>query len=89
VPHVFFDLASGQVSLDADQVGQLRDAAAAQAGRSSAARDVSLLLDRALQQAKPVTLRRAELQTLIQIATSAQLDEIASKLATPGDNAAA
>jgi hypothetical protein len=89
VAHVVFDLASGRVSLDADQVGQLRDAAAAQAGRSSAARDLSLLLDRALRDAKPVALRRAELQTLIQIATDAHLDEIAAMLANAGNNAAA
>jgi hypothetical protein len=89
VRHVFFDLPNGQVSLDADQVAQLRDAAAAQAGRSTAARDLSLLLARALEQVKPVALRRAEVQTLIQIATDAHLDEIVAKLAALDGNAAA
>jgi hypothetical protein len=88
VQHVVFDLPSGQVSVNGDEVGLLRDAGAARAGRSSPARDLSLLLDRALRQAKPVTLRRAERQMLIEIATIAHLDVIAAKLARSGDSAA-
>jgi hypothetical protein len=80
VRRVIFDLPSGQVSLEAREVELLRDAAAAQAGSSIAARDLSLLLDRALNQPRPVAFRRAELHTLVEIATSADLGEIAARL---------
>ena len=80
VRHVIFDLPSGQVSFEAGEVERLRDAAAAQAGNSIAARDLSLLLDRALNQPRPVAFRRAELHTLVEIAMSADLGEIAGRL---------
>jgi hypothetical protein len=64
------------VELDRDDVAALRDAAAAVAGQSSAARDLSLVLDRALMQAEPVALRRVELRTLAQIAARTNLGEI-------------
>jgi hypothetical protein len=87
VRHVIFDLPSGQVSLEAREVELLRDAAAAQAGSSTAARDLSLLLDRALSEPRPVALRRAEVQTLIEIASSAGLTEAAERLQPAGDAA--
>lgn len=77
---ISLDLPTRRIELEADQVAQLRDAAAARAGRSSAARDLSLLLDRALQQDKPIALRSAEVRTLIHIATDAELDEIIAKV---------
>ncbi len=43
------------------------------AGRSSAARDLSLLLDRALERSVTVALRRAEGQTLLEVAEAAGL----------------
>jgi hypothetical protein len=58
----------------------LEGAAAAQAGNSIAARDLSLLLDRALNQPRPVAFRRAELRTLVEIAMSADLGEVAGRL---------
>jgi hypothetical protein len=90
IPHsrnerrVIFDLPSGQVSFEAHEVEVLRDAAAARAGSSTAARDLSLLRDRALVLPRPVAFRRAELQTLIEIATSADLTEVAGRLETAG-----
>jgi hypothetical protein len=87
VRHVIFDLPSGQVSLEAREVELLRDAAAAQAGSSTAARDLSLLLDRALSEPRPVAFRRAEVQTLIEIAASAGLTEVAERLQPAGDAA--
>ena len=85
--HVIFDLPSGQVSLEAHEVELLRDAAAAQAGSSVAARDLSLLLERALHDPRTVALRRAELQTLIEIAASVDLAEVVERVETAGDGA--
>jgi hypothetical protein len=58
------DLPGGIVELHSEDVVQLRDAAAAQAGRSSAARDLALLLDRTLRRNR-VALRRSVLQVLV------------------------
>ena len=80
VRHVIFDLPNGHVSFEAHEVELLRDAAAAQAGRSVAARDLSLLLERALHDPRTVAFRRAELHTLVEIAASANLGEIAGRL---------
>jgi hypothetical protein len=62
---------------------QLRDAAAACAGRSSAARDLSLLLDRGLHRHQVLALRRAEAQTLAQLASRVGLVALAGEIATP------
>jgi hypothetical protein len=78
---IFLDLPGGRTGLRREDVGVLRDAAAAQAGRSLAARDLSLLLDRALEQGSSVALRRAELQTLIEVARAVALDDVAAELA--------
>lgn len=78
---IFLDLPGGRTGLRREDVSLLRDAAAAQAGRSLAARDLSLLLDRALAQGSSVALRRAELQTLIEVAREVALDEVAVELA--------
>ena len=84
---VIFDLPSGQVSLEASEVELLRNAVADKAGSSIAARDLSLLLDRALNEPRPVAFRRAELQTLIEIAASVDLAEVAERLQPAGDGA--
>jgi hypothetical protein len=78
---ISFDLPGGQTGLRREDVSVLRDAAAAQAGRSLAARDLSLLLDRALEAGTSVVLRRAELQTLIEVAHDVALDDVAAQLA--------
>ena len=85
--HVIFDLPSGQVSLEAHEVELLRDAAAARAGSSIAARDLSLLLDRALHDYRTVAFRRAELHSLVEIAASANLGAVAARLEAAGDGA--
>lgn len=74
------DLPSGVLELAPADVGALRDAAAAEAGRSSAARDLSLLLDRALGQRR-LTLRRAEADALRAIAERAGLADLALRFA--------
>jgi hypothetical protein len=78
---ISFDLPGGRTDLRREDVSVLRDAAAAQAGRSLAARDLSLLLDRALERGSSVALRRAEVQTLIEVARDVALDDVAAQLA--------
>jgi hypothetical protein len=73
---VRMNLPSGTLELDEAVVEQLRAAAAEMAGRSTAARDLSLVLDRALLSSRTVALRRAEVQTLIEVADSASLTEL-------------
>jgi hypothetical protein len=77
---VRLDLPSGALELHENIVEQLRDAAAEMAGPSSAARDLSLILGRALATSGGVALRRAELQTLIEVAEVAGLTEIHDRL---------
>jgi hypothetical protein len=74
------DLPGGQVELRRDDVVCLRDAAAAQTGRSSTARDLSLLLDRALDGGSRVVLRRGELHALAELADEAGLADVAERL---------
>jgi alkylated DNA nucleotide flippase Atl1 len=52
------DTPTGALDLDEHVVERVRDTAAAMAGRSSAAREVSLVLDRALSRGQGVALRR-------------------------------
>jgi hypothetical protein len=70
------------VVLDRDQAVVLRDAAAAHSGRSSAARDLSLLLDRALSGGQVIALRRAEAQ-LEPLAGDLELEMVAEITALP------
>lgn len=46
-------------------VAELRDRAAAEAGRSNSARDLSLILDRALRTGATVALQRGEARALL------------------------
>lgn len=78
---VRLDLAGAQAELIDKDAVRLRDAAAAAAGRSSAARDLSLLLDHALA-GRRVALHRGELHTLIEIAANSGLDDVAETLRT-------
>jgi hypothetical protein len=70
---VRIDLPHGPVELDRVVVERPRDVAAASAGRSSAARDLSIVLTRALAELGTVALRRAELRTLLEVAETAGL----------------
>ena len=80
---VVLDVGGRRVDLDPGEAVRLRDAAAACAGRSSAARDLSLLLDRSLHRPQVLALRRAEAQTLAQLASRIGLVSLASQIATP------
>jgi hypothetical protein len=76
---IVLDVPGGQVELRREDVARLRDTATAQSGRSSAARDLSLLLDRALTGAR-VVLRRAEVKALIDTAAAADLPDVADRV---------
>lgn len=52
------------LSIDEDDARRLRDAAAAESGRSAGHRDLSLLLDRALETRRRITVQRAEQRAL-------------------------
>jgi hypothetical protein len=82
-PAVVLDIAGRRVDLDAGEIVRLRDAAAACAGRSSAARDLSLLLDRALQRHQVLALRRAEAHTLVQLARQIGLPALVREITVP------
>jgi hypothetical protein len=80
---VTLDVGGRRFDLGCDETVRLRDAAAACAGCSSPARDLSLLLDRALYRPQVLALRRAEAQTLAQLANRIGLLALAAEIATP------
>ena len=61
------DVIGVPVTLSAREAEELRDAATADAGRSTARRDLALLLTRALEAKTTVALSRAESRELVQI----------------------
>jgi hypothetical protein len=77
---VHLDLPRQPLDLARDVVERLRDAAAAMAGRSSAARDLGLLLERALEGGRQVALRRGETKTLLEVARAAGLFEVVARV---------
>ena len=64
---VTLDVIGQLVTLSEREAEELRRAAAADAGRSSARRDLSLLLDHGLQTHATVVLNRAEARALAQL----------------------
>jgi hypothetical protein len=64
---VTLDVIGQLVTLSEREAEELRLAAAADAGRSSARRDLSLLLDRGLQTRATVVLNRAEARELAEL----------------------
>jgi alpha-beta hydrolase superfamily lysophospholipase len=67
---VKLDVIGRLVTLSEREAEQLRAAAAADAGRSSARRDLSLLLDRGLRTQTTVALNRAEARELAELLTT-------------------
>jgi len=80
---IVLDVGGRRIKLDATEAIQLRAAAASRAGRSSAARDVSLLLDRALYRHQVIALRRAEAHTLAQLAHQVGLPALMREITAP------
>jgi hypothetical protein len=69
---VKLDVIGKLVTLSEREAGELRDAAAAGAGRSSARRDLSLLLERGLRTKRTVALSRAEARELAELLTTGE-----------------
>jgi hypothetical protein len=67
---VKLDVIGKLVTLSEREAEELRAAAAAEAGRSSARRDLSLLIERGLRTRSTVALNRAEARELIELLTS-------------------
>jgi len=59
-----FDLSGRKLALEESVVRELREQALARAGSSSTLNDLAVILARALDNPKPVTLRRAESRAL-------------------------
>lgn len=74
------DLGGACVELTAGDLERLRTEAAAQAGWSSRARDLGVLLERARIAPQPVALRAGERKTLARIAGEAGLNELMTRL---------
>jgi hypothetical protein len=82
---IVIDLPGGKLTLDVEEARGIRDAAAAEAGRSTTARDISLLLDRALSEGSVVALRRNEAHTLLELARTAGFGKVAVMVAAITD----
>jgi hypothetical protein len=67
---VTLDVVGKLVTLSEREADELRNAAAAHAGRSSARRDLSLLLERGLRTRTMVALSRAEARELAELLKS-------------------
>lgn len=80
---IVLDVGGRHIKLDATEAMQLRDAAASRAGKSSVARDLSLLLDRALYRHQVIALRRAEAHTLAQLAHQVGLPALMREITAP------
>jgi hypothetical protein len=76
---VVLDVAGRRVELTEVEAARLRDAAAGQAGRSSVARDLSLLLHRGLGTGQVLALRRTEAHELARLAASLGLPDISRR----------
>lgn len=75
------DLSGRRAELSRAEAVLLRDAAAADAGRSSLARDVAVLLDHVLERERVLTLRRSEVGLLARVAERQGLGDVAGRLA--------
>lgn len=78
---VVLDLSGRRAELSRAEAMLLRDAAAAQAGSSSLARDLAVLLDHALETQRLLALRPSEAQLLGQVAQQQGLGDIVGRLA--------
>jgi hypothetical protein len=78
------DIGRAVVTIGDKDAELLRDIAAAQAGRSAASRDLSLLLNQALTSRRRIALQRSEVKALRQIITA---DRRLNRLVTTFDQA--
>lgn len=80
---VVVDVAGRRIDLSPGEAMRLRDAAASCAGRSSTARDLSLLLDRGLSRRRVIALHRAEAHTLARLAHQVGLHALVGEIEAP------
>jgi hypothetical protein len=73
---VVLDVSGRRVEVTIDDAQRLQEAAVSEAGRSSVARDLSLLLERALAGGRTVALRRGEARALARVAEGLGLSEL-------------
>jgi hypothetical protein len=78
---VVVDVGGQRIDLDPADAARLRDAAAALAGTSSVARDVSVLLGQALQRRRVLALHRSEAKALVQLASEIGLNTLVREIA--------
>lgn len=64
---IAIDISGQRVGVSRDAAARLRDSAAAEAGHSNSARDLSLILDRALHTGATVALHRGEARALVKL----------------------
>lgn len=79
---VVLDLAGHRVPLSAADVQHLQAETERHAGRSSVARDLSLLLGRAFANGDTLVLRRTEARTLAHIAAELGMTDLVARMAT-------
>jgi hypothetical protein len=75
------DVAGCRIDLAREDAIRLRAAMLERAGRSSIARDLSVLIDHALVDGRVLALRHVEARTLLRVAAAIGMAEIASRLA--------
>jgi hypothetical protein len=80
---VVLDIVGRRVDLDPGVARRLRDEGAARSGHSTAARDLSLMLDRSLSRGQVLALRRAEAHTLGRLASDLGLTAVAREISSP------
>ena len=74
---VELDIIGQKVSAPDGVISRLRELAAAEAGRSNSARDLSLVLERALRTHATVALQRGEARALIELLRPPPSEEFA------------
>ena len=84
---VELDILGKTVSVPDAAVARLRELAAAEAGRSNTARDLSLVLDRALKTGAHVALHRGEARALVDLLANHSDDAELAELAHTIQNA--
>lgn len=77
---IVLDVSGRRVDVSRADAGRLQEAASSEAGRSSVARDLSLLLERALAGGGALALRHGEANTLSRMAETLGLSDLAARL---------
>ena len=77
---ILLDVFGRRIEVSSEDAHCLQEAASLEAGRSSVARDLSLLLERALAGTNTLALRRSEAHTLCQLAEGLDLRELVARL---------